>query len=332
MSSSSSVLSETSSADDGQPTIAEACINYQVDELLCPITMELPVDPVMAEDGRMYDRMAIEKAMNQHLRKQKVDGDNQGRLMLHAGNEEENNTASLIGIRNNGGAMVRSPVTNEEMGTKLFPMIQVKNIIEQIVKSGAIADKNKSKIENWIEKIDTEKEVKETKKKANSGDVEAMTVLSRWYRLGLKGHKVDHSKSYNWCSRAADGGHVISMARAGEALRSGIGIQKNIIEGMCMLYLAASQGSNVGAYFIGIAYLEADYGFPKDMLKAKRWLSKVVDDEGCQFKHLSKGHITKAKEHLQELEEEDPFECTKKTKSLPKEKRNMKRNLSTCST
>ena len=30
-------------------------------EYLCPITRELPVDPVMAEDGRIYERSAIEK-------------------------------------------------------------------------------------------------------------------------------------------------------------------------------------------------------------------------------------------------------------------------------
>ena len=30
-----------------------------VDELLCPITQQLPVDPVTAEDGRLYERAAI---------------------------------------------------------------------------------------------------------------------------------------------------------------------------------------------------------------------------------------------------------------------------------
>ena len=32
-----------------------------VDELLCPITQQLPVDPVMAEDGRVYDLWAIKE-------------------------------------------------------------------------------------------------------------------------------------------------------------------------------------------------------------------------------------------------------------------------------
>ena len=39
-----------------------------VDELLCPITQQLPVDPVMARDGRLYERAAIEE----WIEKQKV--------------------------------------------------------------------------------------------------------------------------------------------------------------------------------------------------------------------------------------------------------------------
>jgi hypothetical protein len=31
------------------------------DEYVCPITAELPIDPVTAEDGRCYERCAIEE-------------------------------------------------------------------------------------------------------------------------------------------------------------------------------------------------------------------------------------------------------------------------------
>ena len=30
-------------------------------ELVCPITFSLPVDPVIAEDGKVYERSAIEE-------------------------------------------------------------------------------------------------------------------------------------------------------------------------------------------------------------------------------------------------------------------------------
>ena len=51
-----------------QETQAEtqACVRYRqaievAEEYVCPITAELPVDPVTAEDGRCYERCAIEE-------------------------------------------------------------------------------------------------------------------------------------------------------------------------------------------------------------------------------------------------------------------------------
>ena len=68
-------------------------------ELVCPITFSLPVDPVTAEDGKVYERSAIEEWLKQQL---------------------------------------KSPVTNLAMGTKLLPALQVKNMIRTMVTSGAL--------------------------------------------------------------------------------------------------------------------------------------------------------------------------------------------------
>ncbi|KOO21514.1 sel1l protein [Chrysochromulina tobinii] len=68
-------------------------------ELVCPITWSLPVDPVTAEDGNVYERSAIEEWLEkQH----------------------------------------KSPVTNLAMGTKLLPALRVKNMIRAMVSSGAL--------------------------------------------------------------------------------------------------------------------------------------------------------------------------------------------------
>jgi TPR repeat protein len=68
-------------------------------ELVCPITFSLPVDPVMAEDGNVYERSAIVDWLEkQH----------------------------------------KSPVTNLEMGTRLLPALRVKNMIRAMVSSGAL--------------------------------------------------------------------------------------------------------------------------------------------------------------------------------------------------
>ena len=68
-------------------------------EYVCPLTLELLVDPVMAKDGRIYERSHI-----------------------------------LAWLSRNA----TSPVTREPMGTELTPVPQIRNSIEKLVSSGAI--------------------------------------------------------------------------------------------------------------------------------------------------------------------------------------------------
>ena len=86
-------------------------------EFLCPITQELPLDPVMAEDGHVYERTAIAEWL----------------------------------AKGNG----KSPSTNELMGSKLLPALQVKNLISSMVKSGALSG---DYVESWQQRIDEEQE------------------------------------------------------------------------------------------------------------------------------------------------------------------------------
>ena len=76
-------------------------IDKSADALMCPITHELPLHPVMAEDGKVYERAAIEKWL------------------------EDND---------------RSPMTNLVMGDKLINATQTKELIELMVESGALPE------------------------------------------------------------------------------------------------------------------------------------------------------------------------------------------------
>lgn len=69
-------------------------------ELVCPITQGLPVDPVMAEDDKVYERYAIEEWLKKHK---------------------------------------RSPATNLPMDDKVRPALHVRNMIRGMVKSGALS-------------------------------------------------------------------------------------------------------------------------------------------------------------------------------------------------
>jgi len=72
-----------------------SAIDAVADDWGCPITCELPVDPVVAEDGRVYEQAAIQE----HIDKQ--------------------------------GAGLKSPMTNVAMGPRLFPSAQARSTIEK---------------------------------------------------------------------------------------------------------------------------------------------------------------------------------------------------------
>ena len=76
-----------------------ASINDAAADLLCPISQELPVDPVIAEDGQIYERGAIVEWLSRNA---------------------------------------TSPITRAPMGTKLLPAVPVRNTIGSLIKSGAI--------------------------------------------------------------------------------------------------------------------------------------------------------------------------------------------------
>ena len=71
----------------------KTAMNSIADEWVCPISQELPIDPVMAEDGKIYERADIAKWLGEHQ---------------------------------------RSPSTGAAMGTKLVSSPQVRNTLEHL--------------------------------------------------------------------------------------------------------------------------------------------------------------------------------------------------------
>ena len=96
-------------------------------EFVCPITQELPISPVTAEDGKVYEETAIREWFS------KKEGE------------------------------PTSPSTGAVIGTKLFPAPQARNTIEALVKSGAIAGDMATA---WKQKLELEKNMKAIRAKA----------------------------------------------------------------------------------------------------------------------------------------------------------------------
>ncbi|CAB9526760.1 unknown protein [Seminavis robusta] len=118
------------------------------DDLICPISLELPFDPVFAEDGRVYELTWIEE----HIQNHPWD--------------------------------LKSPVTNQKMGKKQVPAIQHRNTIETLVESGVTGGDLAA---NWNENVEQEKKMEELLEKAEAGDADAMYRVGFYYAKGSYG-------------------------------------------------------------------------------------------------------------------------------------------------
>ena len=231
-------------------------------EVICPITHELPIKPVTAEDGKIYEEKAIREWFS------KKDGE------------------------------PTSPSTGAVIGTKLFPAPQARNIIEELIKSGDIDDELATA---WKQKLADETLVKEERAKAEDGNGNAMWRLGVWYGCGKKGLAKDDVQARAWYERSAAARHPKGMAAFGECLLLGIGGPQDNALGLVNVTEAAYLGSDVGVMKLGRAFYNGKYGLPRDAARAKFWLKKIIDRE-CKYKQLSKAGNELAARWLRRME------------------------------
>ena len=227
-------------------------------EVVCPITQELPIDPVLAEDGKIYERTAIKTWL---------------------------------------GKNKRSPSTGAAMGTRLLPAVQVRSMIEQLVKSGAV---DKDKAAAWTKKLGDETKVKEWKSKAERGDAQAMWNLACAYYFGKRGLALDVKQARAWIQRAADLGHVGSMATLGHYLWTGTGGEQNNPLGLYHTTSAAWLGSDMAAFNLGFAFKKGLYGLPVDVKQARFWFTQIAEGK-CMVLHGQQRILNDAKKFLLEM-------------------------------
>ena len=92
------------------------------------------------------------------------------------------------------------------------------------------------------------------------------------------------------------------MGAFGECLLLGIGGSVDVSLGLVNVTEAAYLGSDHGAMKLGRGFYSGFHGLPKDPIRARYWLQKVVD--GCKFKCLSGESMADAAEMLQMLDEQ----------------------------
>jgi U-box domain/Sel1 repeat len=245
------------------------------DDLTCPITLELPWDPVTAMDGRIYERTAIE---------------------AHFGS-------------NNGFQNTRpSPVTNAHINTQLLPAPQIKSLIETLVENGGIGGDLASK---WNEKVRQKKDREEMLKKAERGDADNMYGVGVMYEHGSHLVKKDIELALAWYKKAHEAGNVKKTALLGFHIcnpdkgQSHSFNQTNqypSVTGVMYTCLAADRGSNHAAFHLGMALLgpHQKYGLKLNETEGIQWLQKAVGD--CLHDHLNAAEKMTAQNKLSELQ------------------------------
>jgi U-box domain/Sel1 repeat len=233
-------------------------------ELICPITQELPIDPVFASDGRVYERKAITHYFKSALEERKE---------------------------------ITSPMTREKMTQKLAPATQHKNTIERLIATGRI---EKELAEKWQESQLEKQKFNQLLAKAEGGDVKAMEEVAEDYYCGDSINCVDKKVAFHWYERACKADSVVGMARMAEMTIHGEGVKKSVNKGVAYLFTAARKGSDVAAYALGTDYADGEHNLPVDLEEAKYWLEKSLSGT-CVHKDMDEKEKDDARAKLQEV-------------------------------
>ena len=247
-------------------------IGESIEELICPITYELPLDPVLAEDGKVYERSAIE-----------------------------------TWLQNNQ----RSPLTNEAIGNRLTPATQIKNIIKLMVQSNALPEhkvkawRERIAEEQEVAKVRTQAERGDTKAafhlggwlewgyknlrkdeneayewyelSAKGGHAGAMGALADCYRCG-RGVERNDALALRWASAGTALGNDRAMMTLGAMYADGAaGLPKDNEEALKLRVQGAGGGcaNSVVLYRLAQMFAEGKGTFV-DMDKAAYWMRKAV--------------------------------------------------------
>jgi TPR repeat protein len=218
---------------------SRAFLEWLQGEMRCPIFYTLFLDPVEAEDGKIYERAAIEAHFAKH----------------------END------------ANCKSPLTNEPMGKRLTPATWVKNAVAKLVEKG-LADEEDAKVYKQA-RLD-QAQVAALRMKAEAGNAHAMGRLGFSYRDGTRGLKKDPKEAFKWFKKAADLKDPPAATSCGVAYINGSGVERNHTRGIMMVTIAATLGSEHACSVLAWANECGHHGFDKNPEEATRWYKEML--------------------------------------------------------
>ena len=232
-----------------------------LETLTCPITLELPLDPVMAEDGIIYERSAIEE----HL--QRSD---------------------------------KSPMKNIPMGNKLIESHQVKSMIESLVEHASEQEQGlvnsykerldqKKAIDNLVAQaqagnVPVMLQVAENYYEGKNGfDLNKKRGFHWYSKAADEGHAVGMANA---------GIHMLERS---------MGRVRTEMTGLSLVSNAAHKhGSDQACIFLGLALADGNSVLERNVKRAIKLLQLGVSGD-CQYLHASEESIQRARRRLSEL-------------------------------
>jgi TPR repeat protein len=256
--SSSSALSSSSNDHEARAKQLKSTVANISKHLTCALTLELMVDPVLAEDGNTYERVEILK---------------------------------WIATKSTSPLDPSCPLD----ASRVFPNRAVKQQIEELVASGELDDalcadylnrKYKMSLE-YAQKLFLEGRVKEA---AELGLPVAQGLMANQCYHGCAGVAKDLNKCVEWAKKAAAGGDRLGQARLGYAYRHGEGgLEKDGAMALKWYEKAAEQGCTVSMNNIGNLYKNGGHGVTKNLATAVSWYRKSAE-AGDEFGQYNLGH------------------------------------------
>lgn len=190
-------------------------VNEIVPFLLCKRTRVLPRDPVIADDGHIYERSELETFSKHPFYpsdsiKQLVE------KLVSSGDVDAKYLAKCT-----GGLPI---IHGEDLERTSILRCRKSEVVESI----------NAEMEDLAVLMD----------KAKCGDTKCMIALGERYLTGTNGAEKDEKKAYDWFDKASDENDDLGTARKADCLLRGIGVEKDCREAYELLTLEDDSGKS----------------------------------------------------------------------------------------
>ena len=241
-------------------------------DFVCPITLQLPVHPALAADGRVYEQQALERHIYDHR-----------------------------------SSTLKSPLTNQPMADTLRPAPWIKGVIEKLIQGADKPPRNDGDedtdgqdphdlIDAYQANCRQEQDKQAILEQARSGDGEAMYDVAMNYYHGYDSFEVDKRLALDYARQAHHAGCVQGTAFLGFLYK----LQHQTTLALTYFSQAATLGSDYAAFNLGMAFANGALGLQQDQTEAIRWLQACLDPQACPWHHLKDQDEAMARRKLQE--------------------------------